>query len=818
VSPQKGPTIADYFRKPPKGPPDAASAAAASPRSEPVVVDLRGSSDDDEAAPPPPPRRHRLSLGAAVELVGLSNAEFNGRRGVVAAPPADLAAGRIAVDVDGRTLSLKRENVVAARSASLPRAAPPPPPPPTPTVEPSSVDDALPDFDPARGLDAVLAADGRPAYAIVARALDAVSATRSRLAKEVALTNSLRWALAAPTTSAQDLAALCYLLAPTRDSQGGGHRLEPDWQHVALGLPSKAIAAGCAAGAGASPDALKAAARRTGGLADAVVALRAGPPSFFKAKAPEAVARSRSAADVRASLRALGRARSDRAKVDGIAALVRMTRGHEAKWLVKTLPPAMQGVGISLEATVLPCLGRAALVRCKGPRVAKTDLQRAGKAIREAYARRGDVEIVAEAVLGVIRGGESDFHGALEEALGRACRLAPGVPPAPMLANPANSVKDAVARLLKYKKGGKNPAIAVERKYDGQRAAIHRTASGEVRIFNRKNDDMTAKYPDVVEYVNAAAPRGVAFCLDAEIVPVGEDNKPRPFQELSTRKRVDVASAVLQPRVRVALFDLLWLGAEDITSRPLTERRRALKAAFPAGRDVCFADDGCSDVGDLMAEDVEETIMSALHDAVDAGTEGLMLKRLDAPYEFSTGSTRSNAWVKLKKDYLDGLGDSFDLVVIGGWRGQGRKNKWVSPVLVAARDPATGALGSVCRVMSGLKDEFYREFTTRMLGGEISDDRRPPGSRLLRAGPAPGVVTGETCKYWFNPEVVWEVKGADLSLSPVHKAAAGLVHAQRGISLRFPRFLRERPDKSVRDAATFAEVAERYRAQSNVSK
>ena len=221
-------------------------------------------------------------------------------------------------------------------------------------------------------------------------------------------------------------------------------------------------------------------------------------------------------------------------------------------------------------------------------------------------------------------------------------------------------------------------------------------------------------------------------------------------------------------------------------------------------------------MADLMKEDVEETIMSALHDAVDAGTEGLMLKRLDAPYEFSAGP-RSNAWVKLKKDYLDGLGDSFDLVVIGGWRGQGRKNKWVSPVLVAARDPATGALGSVCRVMSGLTDVFYREFTTRMLGGEISDDRRPSGG-LLRNGPAPGVVTGETCRFWFEPRVVWEVKGADLSLSPVHKAAAGLVHPQRGISLRFPRFLRERPDKAVADAATFAEVAERYRAQSNVSK
>ena len=104
-----------------------------------------------------------------------------------------------------------------------------------------------------------------------------------------------------------------------------------------------------------------------------------------------------------------------------------------------------------------------------------------------------------------------------------------------------------------------------------------------------------------------------------------------------------------------------------------------------------------------------------------------------------------------------------------------------------------------------------------MLGGEIVGDRRPSGG-LLRNGPAPGVVTGETCRFWFEPRIVWEVKGADLSLSPVHKAAVGLVHPQRGISLRFPRFLRERPDKAVADAATFAEVAERYRAQSNVSK
>lgn len=78
----------------------------------------------------------------------------------------------------------------------------------------------------------------------------------------------------------------------------------------------------------------------------------------------------------------------------------------------------------------------------------------------------------------------------------------------------------------------------------------------------------------------------------------------------------------------------------------------------------------------------------------------------------------------------------------------------------------------------------------------------------------PYYKTGEVPDLWFSPEVVWETRGADFTVSPVHQAAIGLVHPSRGISVRFPRFIRRIPDRNPEDCSTSADFAEMFNSQS----
>ena len=207
-------------------------------------------------------------------------------------------------------------------------------------------------------------------------------------------------------------------------------------------------------------------------------------------------------------------------------------------------------------------------------------------------------------------------------------------------------------------------------------------------------------------------------------------------------------------------------------------------------------------------------------------------KPLLATYE---PDKRLDSWLKVKKDYDSVASDTLDLVPVAAWHGQGRKARWWSPVLLAVRDDDTGALQAVCKCMSGFTDAFYREMRAFYDdgSGEGEDDKEHQNDdheedededeeggkrryRNTRGARQPGYVEyrGPAPDVWFEPREVWEVAFADITLSPTYTAAAGLARGGRGLSLRFPRFLRRRDDKAAPDdASSAAFLADLWRRQ-----
>jgi len=307
--------------------------------------------------------------------------------------------------------------------------------------------------------------------------------------------------------------------------------------------------------------------------------------------------------------------------------------------------------------------------------------------------------------------------------------------------------------------------------------------------------------------------------------PTKEDTRPKTHDLSLRERRSRLRSALPGLGAFPGVFELarsveVRVGAE---TKPVEDSEDSIVLAAGGLKTTRDDDDDDDDDANLTAEraahlSVIDTIERFTVDAVDAACEGLVLKRLDGARSAYAPSVRAESWLKLKRDYCETLGgaprDSLDLVPIGAWHGNGRKAGWYSPFLLAAYDPTTETYDSVCRCMSGFTDAFYEEktetFGKRAVGGEETKTKRQPSRKPAK--PA-WVNTLERPDVWFVPSEVWEVRGADLTLSPKHAAAAGARHAERGISLRFPRFVAARPDKSPEDASGPAEVLALFDAQ-----
>ncbi|MYX73800.1 ATP-dependent DNA ligase [Streptomyces sp. SID3915] len=362
--------------------------------------------------------------------------------------------------------------------------------------------------------------------------------------------------------------------------------------------------------------------------------------------------------------------------------------------------------------------------------------------VRRAVMLAGSLQSVARALL-------ADGPEALA-----AFRLTVGRPVLPMLAHTAGSVTEAVDKL---------GPCAVEEKLDGIRVQVHRDGAG-VRIYTRTLDDITDRLPEPATAV-ARFP-GERFVLDGEVIALGPDGRPRPFQETAARvgSRRDVATAAAAVPVVAVFFDVLALDGRELIDLPFTERHTALDALVPEPMRVRRV--AVTDPRDPAARRAAEEFFEA---ALGRGHEGVVAKGASAPY---SAGRRGASWLKVKPVH------TLDLVVLAAEWGHGRRTGKLSNLHLGARRP-DGTFAMLGKTFKGLTDTMLAWQTERLLELSTGDDGH--------------VVT-------VRPELVVEIAYDGLQDSTRYPA---------GVTLRFARVLGYREDKPPEEADTVDTVLSR---------
>ena len=533
--------------------------------------------------------------------------------------------------------------------------------------------------------------------------------------------------------------------------------------------------------------------------------------------------------------------------------LLQDARGaEESRYVVRTLVQNLR-IG-AVKTTILIALARAVIhsrpkdadfsVRSQEDlaRLRKEELtemyNHAEEIVKASHARHPNYNDLVPCLLEI---------GATEELLVR-CGLQLHIPLRPMLGSITRDLSEMLTKLQ-----GRD--FACEYKYDGQRAQVHCGEQGKVSIFSRHLEQMTDKYPDLVSLVPQIRGESVSsFILEGEVVAVNhETGELLPFQTLTNRAKKNVDIGSIKVNVCLFAFDLMYLNGEPLLDRPFRERRELLRGLFME------IPNQFTWVKSLDASSTDsESVLEFFKSATEAKCEGIMVKVLDNTTEanqqaeeipsddidavdscIKTGEPqaqpnnnkgkpptrrkpllstyepdkRLDSWLKVKEDYTTSS-ETLDLIPIAGWHGQGRKAKWWSPILLAIRNPDTGTLEAVTKCMSGFTDKFYQSNRDKYAEGDGE------GGSLSNLISRPSYVDyyGLEPDVWFEPQEVWEVAFADITLSPTYRAAIGLVSDERGLSLRFPRFLKVREEKSVEEASSAEFLAGLWWSQVERSK
>lgn len=534
-------------------------------------------------------------------------------------------------------------------------------------------------------------------------------------------------------------------------------KLYPDFVDVQTGIAEKLTIQAVSKATGKGEKEIKASLAKTGDIGETAqnfLAKRA-QSTLFKAT-PLTVENVYDTLDKMA--RASGGGSMEK-KLSLLAGLLTQALPKEAKYIIRIVTGSLR-LGIA-DMTVLDALA----IAHGGGKEARTALER-------AYNISSDLGKVAKTVAKEGLKGIKEFKVSL------------GSPIRPMLAERLGAPEEILEKL--------NGRCMAEYKYDGERAQAHKQGD-HVTLFSRRLENITEQYPDAAELLKEFVKAKNAI-IEAELVAVDvETGEMRPFQELMHRRRkYGVKEAMDEYPVSLFVFDLLYVDGKDYTLEPYLTRRKKLEQIIASSERIKIAE--------AARVDSAEKIERFFEKAVENGCEGIMCKSITKESVYQAGA-RGWLWIKYKREYKSELTDTVDLVIVGAFHGRGKRARTYGALLLSAYNPEKDIFETVTKCGTGFTDTDLEKLPKMMKKHEIPHKHSRVQSML-------------DADVWFEPAVVIEVLGSEITLSPVHTCAMDSIRKGSGLAIRFPRFTGNyRLDKSAEDATTAEEIAEMYRNQ-----
>ncbi len=577
-------------------------------------------------------------------------------------------------------------------------------------------------------------------FAHLAHSFEKLEKTSSRLALIAILAELFRL-----IDSPDEIEKVCYLL------QG---RVAPFFEALEIGMAEKTVARSIAIAYHTTPERVFTLYATLGDLG--LVAEQLG-------KQAGSVSHALSVDDVFQDLKTIAQTSGKGAvekRIALLADLLRQVDSVSAKYVVRIAVGTLRlGIG---DATMLDALATAKF----------HDTQRR-KLLEGAYNKTSDLGLIAKTLW---------QHPREEDALHGVARLdvQVGKPIRPQL---AERLPDAETIIKKM------GVVDVQYKYDGFRAQIHKDGQ-QVSIFSRNLENMSQMFPEIIEGTRKQVPAD-SVILDAEALaynPASEEFLP--FQETSRRRRkYHIQALAKQMPLKAFVFDILYKDGASLLDKPLIERMKILEATIQP-------DDILMLTSHQIVRDAK-TLSLIFEEAISKGLEGVVVKKLDSPYE---AGARNFNWVKLKRHAAGALQDTIDCVLLGYIFGRGKRAALgAGALLVGVYDPKQDMFVTVSKIGTGLTDEEWRSIKEHTKG-LVVDHKPARVSSLIE----PSV--------WLELKIVIEVLADEITRSPIH--TAGKVGDEPGYALRFPRLVAFREqDKKPEDATTVEELIEMYERQ-----